>query len=254
MAEFSTRSDEVDGGVILCLNSAQLDIHWEYRLTRTLLEQCRSYTAETMRGIEDACRVVGLRALDALERGGFTPEEAMVAFRAVERRLHHVIQGALHGMQMYNNIVTMPQQYAAIKQTSTPQANQQAEALLLRHLTPEQQQSWQRKRAFEVKTVRGMFVIHEGRSNNILELATGKTYCAAPEGALPLADSILAQKLALEADVDGFLNNARSLNQLTLGNLEITRISRQIDCSRLPFFTQNCRITLSDLASNTNLK
>lgn len=251
MAEFSTRSDFELGGVLLRLDSRQLAIRWEYRLTREVLDQSPRRGGDTSQDIVAVCRDVGLRALEALERGGFTHEEAVVSFRAVEPRLNFAIQRVLYGepyLRGFDTIraghdlrireqIRQHDEFLRIREfdelmcgqpyrsyrfhaqktriTGKPMSKprrccyEQAEALLLRHLTPEQQRNWQRENAFEVQTPRGVFVISKGWTHNILERTTGNIYCAGPEEVLPIADFVLAQKLALEADTETFLRGAR---------------------------------------------
>lgn len=94
-------------------------------------------------------------------------------------------------------------------------ANQNAERLLLAHLTPQQREQYQQHRYFEVFTARGRTVrryrIHHGWAGNI-QVFEGDRHienlCIHPTTPVPHADNLLSQKFMLEADEDHFLKTA----------------------------------------------
>lgn len=95
-------------------------------------------------------------------------------------------------------------------------ANVRAEALLRRNLSAEQVDDLLSKGCFYVSVGGRRYRIDRGTHGNIREVdAAGRSiarFCAQPSG-VPVADSMLAQKLALEADEAAFLRVAnRTLN------------------------------------------
>jgi hypothetical protein len=102
----------------------------------------------------------------------------------------------------------------AAKRMAHHRANRRAEALLRGCLTPEQQHDLETKGCFYVETPGGRrYRIDRGTHGNVKRLDERGSilagYCAQPNG-IPVADSMLAQKLALEADEDGFLRVANA--------------------------------------------
>ena len=94
------------------------------------------------------------------------------------------------------------------------EADRRAEALLRGCLSPEQQEDLETKACFYVVTPGGKrYRIDRGSHGNVKRLdEAGRIlagYCAQP-GGVPIADSMLAQKLALEADEVGFLRVANA--------------------------------------------
>lgn len=91
-------------------------------------------------------------------------------------------------------------------------AEQRAEGLLLEKLSPEQRQTWAKRRYVEVTgSASGRtYRIRRGVSMNIDCPAAGWTYCAAPANAheTPTEDVVLAQMLWLACDEEGFLRAA----------------------------------------------
>ncbi len=93
-------------------------------------------------------------------------------------------------------------------------ADRKAEDLLRRYLTEEQRETLDRKGHFYVLAKNGqLFQINRGRSRNVrhIDPATGKpgkTYCVHPTLDVPDADTMLAQKLLLECDIERFFSLA----------------------------------------------
>lgn len=97
------------------------------------------------------------------------------------------------------------------------QARERAELLLRECLTPAQREELQLHRHFHLETVgkdgsRRRYRIERGRSRNVKQVtaegAVIKTLCMHPVDWVPDADTMLAQKLYLEADEDAFLRIA----------------------------------------------
>jgi hypothetical protein len=100
------------------------------------------------------------------------------------------------------------------KRLAKRQADRRAEQLLRGCLSPEQQRDLEEKGCFYVETPGGRrYRIDRGTHGNVKRLDERGSilagYCAQPAG-IPVADSMLAQKLALEADEDGFLRVANA--------------------------------------------
>lgn len=95
------------------------------------------------------------------------------------------------------------------------QALARARQLLESMLTHQQKQQLQRERFFEVvaRHSRRRYRIYEGSHGNVKLLdENGRevtSYCAQPNG-VPVGDSMLAQKLQLEHDEEGFLRVANA--------------------------------------------
>lgn len=84
-----------------------------------------------------------------------------------------------------------------------PGADQVAEALLRRHLSAGQLGQLQAHGFFDVERPGRTYRIHRGRSINIQVLEAGRTthrLCFHPGAPMPDADTMLAQKLMLEAN------------------------------------------------------
>lgn len=106
------------------------------------------------------------------------------------------------------------------------EAERKAEALLLRHLSPEQREEYQRTKSFTVKLPSGaLYRINKGRSGNVelaapLPMIEGASpsvgvaanqrfvacerLCIHPDLPVPDCDNMLAQKLMLETDEQNF--------------------------------------------------
>lgn len=102
-----------------------------------------------------------------------------------------------------------------------PEASDRARAYLIAHLTPEQREMFERRQFFLVQAKRyrwritpRLYGVHRlGRSGRCRGV-----YCVMPREALPIYDVMLAQKLMLETNEDGFLaiaNHRRSYKSLT---------------------------------------
>ncbi len=92
-------------------------------------------------------------------------------------------------------------------------AGWRAEELLLRNLTRRQREDYQEHGRFTVKTRRGhRYLVGSARSQNVVRVnRRGKpmrVYCVTVHG-VPLADSLLGQKLMLDHDEGHFLRVAR---------------------------------------------
>lgn len=88
-------------------------------------------------------------------------------------------------------------------------AEAKAEALLLEHLTPEQRDSYTRKKEFEVQTESGRrYRLRHGWAGNVDELdENGRAVnrlCIHPAVHVPNPDNLLAQKLLLQWDEERF--------------------------------------------------
>jgi hypothetical protein len=96
-------------------------------------------------------------------------------------------------------------------------ANDRAEKLLLKVLSPKQREELKAKNFFTLETLskngeRRIYRINRGRSGNVEQVdATGrriKRLCAHPAEAVPDADTMLGQKFMLETAEDDFLRVA----------------------------------------------
>lgn len=93
-------------------------------------------------------------------------------------------------------------------------ANARAKALLHRHLPKHLRWDFRASKSFEVIGQDGWrYLITEGSSSNVwrIEPDGSKRYrlCVVPTIRMPIADTLLAQKLLLEADIATFLRTAR---------------------------------------------
>lgn len=94
-------------------------------------------------------------------------------------------------------------------------ANERAEKLLMEHLSPQQVDQLRVSGYFDVVVQGKTYRINRGRAGNIQLLdpsgrkATHR-YCIHPRELCPDADSMLAQKLLLEADEPTFLRTANA--------------------------------------------
>lgn len=91
-------------------------------------------------------------------------------------------------------------------------AEWRAARLLCGRLSPEQRRTWRRWRYFDVQGKECVYRLHRGTARNIQRLVDGRAagwLCAHPQG-VPVADVLLAQKLAIEADEAAFLRIAIS--------------------------------------------
>lgn len=105
---------------------------------------------------------------------------------------------------------------AAMRRAEVDAANRRAEDLLRRELTPEQLEDLEKKGCFYLESIdqkgeRRRYRIDRGTHGNI-KLLDPKgsilgTYCVQPD-AVPVADSMLAQKLWIEGNEAGFLRVA----------------------------------------------
>jgi hypothetical protein len=88
-------------------------------------------------------------------------------------------------------------------------AELRAKRLLLRLLSPDQRKELARRGYFTVQVRnRGSFRILPSTAFNVVDTKSGAHYCAGPEGPVPLADWMLAQKLVLENDPERFFRAA----------------------------------------------
>lgn len=97
-------------------------------------------------------------------------------------------------------------------------ANMRARRLLLRHLDPVQRKQYRKECSFIVQAPSGnRYHIKRGRAGNVYQIEAGgrpvyQRLCALPDDrSLPLPDIMLAQKLALEANEEGFHRVAHRL-------------------------------------------
>lgn len=98
-------------------------------------------------------------------------------------------------------------------------AKVKAEALLLAHLTEEQERAWREERAIFVTGQSGKrYKIKEGRTHNLFEVdEAGQAivkFCVHVEAQCPDADNVLAQKLALQYNEVALMQRA---NRSALG-------------------------------------
>lgn len=97
-------------------------------------------------------------------------------------------------------------------------AETRARELLLRMLTPTQEEDFQRHGCFAVRVPgRGTFWILPSTFFNVLQLETGHCYCAVPRSEVPLSDLMLTQKLVLENDPNAFFAVANRRAELLPG-------------------------------------
>lgn len=91
-------------------------------------------------------------------------------------------------------------------------AEKKAHRLLRYHLTPEQRREYQREDSFRIEVNGRCYRIRKGRAGNVdLIDAEGnrlRNYCIHPTAQVPNEDTMLAQKLLLEADEAAFLRTA----------------------------------------------
>ena len=107
--------------------------------------------------------------------------------------------------------------YAQVRIEQTA-ANQRAEKLLQETLTPKERVELAEKGFFTLESIskrdgqRRLYRISRGRSRNVHQVDDNgrviKTLCAHPMALVPDADTMLAQKLMLQADQDEFLRIA----------------------------------------------
>ncbi len=90
-----------------------------------------------------------------------------------------------------------------------------ARGLLLKHLTPEQQETYEKNKWFVVEGGRSKkkYQLHPAVAGNVLEMSEDNKrsiyrYCCHCDHSIPLEDNLLAQKLMLEAHEDEFLRLA----------------------------------------------
>ena len=102
-------------------------------------------------------------------------------------------------------------------------AKDKAETILRQHLTPKQVEDLNSKNSFRLESIskdgqRRTYEIKRGRIGNVYLLGPGdkqvEKYCIHPRMNVPDADSMLTQKLLLEADEETFL---RVANRTRLG-------------------------------------
>lgn len=112
----------------------------------------------------------------------------------------------------------------AVETAARKLAEAKAEILLRQLLTPEQKEDLEKKNCFYLHTAGKRFRIDRGRTGNV-KLVDDKnevveSYCIHPNIACPDADTMLAQKLLLETDLEKFervanitARNARGRNR-----------------------------------------
>lgn len=100
---------------------------------------------------------------------------------------------------------------ALVRVAEEAEARIRAEALLLDHLTPDQRDEYRRDGRFHLLVGERRYRITRGRSGNVrlIEERAGaevevESYCIHPEALVPDEDTMLAQKLLLEADEAAF--------------------------------------------------
>lgn len=95
-------------------------------------------------------------------------------------------------------------------------AKEKAEVLLLRHLSPEQQDDLKSKGCFFVEVDGVKYKINRGSHGNVHMLGEGdrskRSFCIQPSKGCPDGDAMLAQKLLLEADPEEFWRLANVTN------------------------------------------
>lgn len=106
-------------------------------------------------------------------------------------------------------------QVLAARRTARESAEAKAEALLLRHLTPEQQQTYRHYGWFEVDVGGRIYRIENGYAGNItrrdpVTRRRVRRYCAHIAPSLPMQDNLLAQLFALTNNEEDFLRVANS--------------------------------------------
>lgn len=107
---------------------------------------------------------------------------------------------------------------AARVSSSAADADERARALLVRHLDERQRRQYEAAGCF---TVGGRWLVVSRQDYNVVDLMTYEpvSYCA-NLGPVPLADSLLAQKLALESWPRSFLRRANKMSGFLFGSLE----------------------------------
>lgn len=104
-----------------------------------------------------------------------------------------------------------------LEATPTP-ADDKAEVLLRRILTPKQIEDYDLHKRFEVRSQSGkIYRLHKGKCRNILLLLPNgqesrQGYCIHPRESVPVADVLIAQKLLLEGDEESFLRTANAFD------------------------------------------
>lgn len=175
----------------------------------------RQYFAGTMRSALDP-RDVRVTLDDPLARPRETATEAHIRVRAngvMERITQEAMNQRMTRLMdaMFN--VSAPE----------PGSRERSLELLRRCLKPEQREHWDRYRHFHVYVdvweggawQRRTLRIQSGYAFNVLDVATGRHYCAGPEGPepgrqLPLGDFLLGQKLMLETDPAAWFERANA--------------------------------------------
>ena len=93
-------------------------------------------------------------------------------------------------------------------------AVKKAEKLLKQHLNKDQLKTWKKSQYFDLKVGNRVYQIKRGWAGNVdLLTKEGKAkikYCIHPNTAMPIEDSLLAQKLLLENDEKQFLSIANA--------------------------------------------
>jgi hypothetical protein len=96
------------------------------------------------------------------------------------------------------------------------EAKERAEALLVRHLNEQQREDLRTKNHFFVEVRGEKYKISRGRSGNVQQIDKDgqaiRQFCIHPREYVPDADTMLAQKLFLETDPDGFHRIANVTN------------------------------------------
>lgn len=101
------------------------------------------------------------------------------------------------------------QQRAAISEVARTQADRRARTLLLRCLDRVQRRAFRQQGAFDLVASSGRrYRLKEGRQGNVFRLDSQgrevECLCGHPREAVPVADTLLAQKLWLETDETAF--------------------------------------------------
>lgn len=100
---------------------------------------------------------------------------------------------------------------AAARDAERKAAESRAEELLLLMLTDEQKKQYREYGYFETVVDDRRFRIEKGRAGNVYELESGtkrRKYCCHPADYIPDADTMLAQKLMIEHELDRFQRTA----------------------------------------------
>lgn len=97
---------------------------------------------------------------------------------------------------------------ADVERAARKLADAKAEVLLRQLLTPEQQEDLDKKRCFYLHSGGKKYRIDRGRTGNVKLVdeqdQVVESYCIHPSVACPDADTMLAQKLLLETDIETF--------------------------------------------------